>query len=174
MDDPDIWRWVWLVATGVFAGGEMLVAGSFFLAPFAVGAAVATALAFVSAPLLAQWAAFVVVSGLAFAGFRPLARRLDANAPDHRVGATRLAGHHAVVVRAIAGEGVGLVRVDREEWRAQSEDDEPIAVDTPVTVLEVRGTRLIVSPRSDPGAGYRPPGLPARPQSLDPPADPPT
>ncbi len=172
MDDPDIWRWIWLVATGVFAGGEMLVAGSFFLAPFAVGAAVATALAFVGAPIVAQWAAFVVVSGVAFAGLRPLARRMDENAPNHPVGATRLTGHPAVVTRAIAGEGVGMVRVDREEWRAESEGDDAVAVGTQVTVLEVRGTRLIVAPRS-PGTGYRPPGLPASPPVLDPPSDPP-
>ncbi len=174
MDDPDIWRWIWLGAAAVFAGGEMAVAGSFFLAPFAVGAAAATVLAFAGVPIVAQWAVFVVVSAVAFAGFRPLARRLDANSPNHRVGATRLTGHPAVVTKAIAGEGVGLVRVDREEWRAESEDDQTVPVGAQVTVLEVRGTRLIVAPKpTDPGADYHPPGLPARPPTLDPPTDPP-
>ncbi|MGI8938121.1 MAG: NfeD family protein [Iamia sp.] len=172
MDDPDTWRWIWLVATGVFAGGEMLVAGSFFLAPFAVGAVIATVLAFAGAPILAQWAAFVAVSAAAFAGFRPLARRLDANAPNHPVGSTRLAGHPAVVIEAIAGDGVGLVRVDREEWRAEAEGAQTVTVGTQVTILEVRGTRLIVAPGRGADAAYLPPGLPTRPPTIDPPPDP--
>lgn len=170
MDDPDIWRWIWLIAAASFTGGEMLVAGSFFLAPFAVGAVVATVLAFVGAPLLVQWAVFVAVSAAAFAGFRPLARRLDENTPNHPVGATRLAGHPAVVIRAITGGGVGLVRVDREEWRAECEAPETVPVGTPVTILEVRGTRLIVT-QAGVDRTYRPPGLPAQPPAVDPPPD---
>src|SRR5690606_4830686 len=46
MGSPEFWRWVWLVAAAVFTLGEMAVAGSFFLAPFAIGAAVAAILAF--------------------------------------------------------------------------------------------------------------------------------
>lgn len=174
MDDPDIWRWIWLVATGVFAGGEMLVAGSFFLAPFAVGAVVATVLAFAGVSVLVQWAAFVAVSAGAFAALRPLARRLDANAPNHPVGATRLAGHPAVVIEAIAADSVGLVRVDREEWRAETEGPQTVTVGTPVTIVEVRGTRLIVAPRGGADPPYVPPGLPARPPTADPPSHPTT
>lgn len=174
MDDPDIWRWIWLLATAMFAGGEMLVAGSFFLAPFAVGAVVATVAAFAGVSLLVQWAAFVGVSAAAFAALRPLARRLDANAPNHPVGATRLAGHPAVVTAAITGGGVGMVRVDREEWRAETEDAQTVAVGTPVTILEVRGTRLIVAPRGGAGSSYVPPGLPASPPPIDPPPHPST
>lgn len=174
MDDPDIWRWIWLVAIGVFAGGEMLVAGSFFLAPFAVGAVASTVLAFAGVSVLIQWAAFVGVSAAAFAGMRPLARRLDANSPNHPVGSTRLAGHPAVVIEAIARDTVGLVRVDREEWRAETEGSQAIAVGTPVTIVEVRGTRLIVAPRGGAEPPYLPPGLPASPPTLDPPPQPPT
>ena len=47
MDSPEQWRWLWLVAAAVFAIGEMATPGSFFLAPFAVGAFVASLLAFV-------------------------------------------------------------------------------------------------------------------------------
>lgn len=156
MDDVETWRWIWLGATGVFAAGEMLVAGSFFLAPFAVGAAVATVLAFVGAPLVAQWAGFVLVSLATFAGFRPLARRLDARTPQQGpVGATRLPGRTAVVVEAIpTGHGLGLVRVDREEWRAESVESVGLEVGERATVLEVRGTRLIVFPEAGPRDPY--------------------
>ena len=40
MDEPETWRWIWLVTTAVLAIGEMASAGTFFLAPFAVGAGV--------------------------------------------------------------------------------------------------------------------------------------
>ena len=40
--DPEVWRWIWLIAAVVFGVGEMAVAGSFFLAPFAIGATVGT------------------------------------------------------------------------------------------------------------------------------------
>lgn len=179
MDDPDIWRWVWLGATGVFAVGEMAVAGSFFLAPFAVGAAVATAAAFAGAPLLIQWLLFVVVSAVTFAGFRPLARRLDATSPNHPVGATRLATRTAVVIEELPVRGVGLVRVDREQWRAETDWDAPVPAGSKVTVLEVRGTRLIVAPLGDVGSfdflGLPPLELPLpeAPPAPGPPVDPP-
>jgi membrane protein implicated in regulation of membrane protease activity len=173
LDDPELWRWIWLIAAGVFTAGEMAVAGSFFLAPFAVGAAAATIMAFVGAPIVAQWLVFVVVSALTFAAFRPLARRLDANAPNHSVGATRLPSRRATVIEDIPVHGIGLVRVDREEWRAESEHGHALEAGSAVTVVEVRGTRLIVTPASRPSTPYTPPGLPGHPPELDEPRDPP-
>ena len=46
MDSPEDWRWVWIIATAVFAIGELTSPGSFFMLPFAIGALVATVLAF--------------------------------------------------------------------------------------------------------------------------------
>ncbi len=163
MDDPSTWRWIWLAATAVFTAGEMAVAGSFFLAPFAVGAALATVLAFVDAPLVAQWAAFVFASGAAFAAFRPLARRLDESGPHHTVGSTRLVSRNGIVLEDIPDHGVGLIRVDREEWRAESENGHAIAEGTHVVIREVRGTRLIVDPAGPADPRYAPPGLPLAP-----------
>jgi membrane protein implicated in regulation of membrane protease activity len=167
MDDPETWRWIWMAATATFAIGEIVVAGSFFLAPFAIGAAVATVLALAGAPLLAQWAAFVVVSGAAFAAFRPIARRLDTTTPNQSVGATRLPSRPAVVVEPIPAHGIGLVRVDREEWRAEAEEGQAVAEGTQVTVVEVRGTRLIVAPER-PGGAFLPPGPPVQPPTMEP------
>ena len=45
-NDPETWRWIWLIAAVAFAIGEMATVGSFFLAPFAVGATVAAVLSF--------------------------------------------------------------------------------------------------------------------------------
>jgi membrane protein implicated in regulation of membrane protease activity len=162
MDEPETWRWIWLIAAAVFAGGEMAVAGSFFLAPFAVGAAVATALAFLDVSLAGQWAAFVGISFGAFALMRPLARRLDQGEPSDGIGSRRLIGQAGTVLEAIpAGEHeLGLVRVQREEWRAESFDGRPLDPGNPVKVIEQRGTRLVVSPTTP----TSPPALSPEPQ----------
>ena len=145
MDSPEQWRWIWLAATAVFAIGEMATPGSFFMAPFAVGALVASLLAFAGVSVGVEWLVFLAVSIVTLAALRPLARRLDRNALDHGVGSRRLDGSRATVLSDIPGESeLGLVRVDREEWRAQSTDGTPIAAGTVVRVADVQGTRVIV------------------------------
>jgi membrane protein implicated in regulation of membrane protease activity len=146
MDSPEQWRWVWIIATAVFAVGEMTSPGSFFLAPFAVGALVAALLAFADVSVAVEWIVFLLVSVATLAALRPLARRLDRDALDHGVGSRRLVGTRATVLRDIPGASeLGMVRVDREEWRAQSTDGTPIAAGTTVRVADVQGTRVIVS-----------------------------
>ena len=143
--DPEVWRWIWLaVAVGAVVG-EMLTA-TFFLLPFAAGAAIACVLAFLGAPELAQWVVFLLVSAAAVYGFRPLARRLDRNAAalPSGVGASRWIGQHGTVLQTIDAHG-GLVKVGGEEWRASSrDDDDVIAVGSRVLVTAVEGTRLVV------------------------------
>jgi membrane protein implicated in regulation of membrane protease activity len=147
MDSPEQWRWIWLAATAVFAIGEMATPGSFFLAPFAVGALVASLLAFAGVSVLVEWIVFIVVSVIMLALLRPLSKRLDRDALDHGVGSRRLIGRQATVLRTIpAGDEIGMVRVDREQWRAQSIDGTPIAAGIAVRIADVQGTRVIVAP----------------------------
>ena len=146
MDTPEEWRWVWLIATAVFAIGEMASPGSFFLAPFALGALVASILAFAGVSVGVEWVVFLAVSIATLAALRPVARRLDRTALDHGVGARRLVGSRATVLEDIPGDSeLGMVRVDREKWRAQSTDGAPIPAGTVVRVAEVQGTRVIVA-----------------------------
>jgi membrane protein implicated in regulation of membrane protease activity len=146
MDTPEEWRWVWLIATAVFSIGEMASPGSFFLAPFALGALVAAILAFAGVSVGVEWVVFLAVSVATLIALRPVARRLDRNALDHGVGARRLVGSRATVLQDIPGDAeLGMVRVDRETWRAQSTDGAPIPAGTIVRVAEVQGTRVIVA-----------------------------
>lgn len=146
MDDPEQWRWIWLGTAVLFGIGEMTSPGSFFLAPFAVGAAVAAVLAFADVPVVGGWAAFVAISVGAFVALRPLARRLDAQGSADGIGARRLIGRPGTVIEDIAAGTVGMVRVDREEWRAEAQGREPILTGTAVRIAEVEGTRVIVTP----------------------------
>jgi membrane protein implicated in regulation of membrane protease activity len=146
MDTPEDWRWVWIIATAVFALGELGSPGSFFLLPFAIGALVATILAFLDVNVVVEWLVFLGVSLAAFAALRPVAHRINRSVDDTGVGARRLLGQPAVVLRDIpAGGDVGMVRIDREEWRAQSTDGSPIATGVAVRVADVQGTRVIVA-----------------------------
>jgi membrane protein implicated in regulation of membrane protease activity len=145
MDDPDVWRWIWLGAAVVLGIGEMATMG-FFLLPFAIGALVAGVLAFVGVAVAVQIVAFAVVSVVVFAAFRPLAHRLDQSADDHGVGAKRLVGAAGLVLEDINGSEVGMVRIGAEEWRAVAAEDESIPAGTQVMVREIKGTRAVVEP----------------------------
>lgn len=159
---PEQWRWIWLVAAVAFGIGEMALVGSFFLAPFAVGAVVAAVMAFAGVDVTIEWAAFVAVSGSAFLALRPLARRLDAAGPVQGIGSHRQIGQRAQVLEAIDGEHEhGLVMLGGERWRAESLDGGPIAIGVTVVVEEVRGTRLLV--RSVPDTTTHPLAPPDQP-----------
>ena len=146
MDDPDSWRWVWLAVTVVALGGEIMTAGSFFLLPFGIGAGAACVAAFAGGGIALQWLLFVVVSGVAAAAVRPLARRLNAGDTDRGIGARRWVGQEGVVLHDIPGgvDETGLVRVGREEWRAQTGDPVALPAGARVRVVDVTGTRLVV------------------------------
>jgi membrane protein implicated in regulation of membrane protease activity len=149
---PETWRWIWLAAAVVFAVGEIAVAGTFFLAPFAIGAAVGAAAAFAGAGIGIEWLLFVAVSAAAAAILIPLGRRLDRSTTRHAIGANRWVGRQAIVLRDIpAGHGEsGLVRLEREEWRAESLMGARIRAGSTVLVSRVDGTRLVVVPIEEP------------------------
>jgi membrane protein implicated in regulation of membrane protease activity len=150
MEDPENWRWLWLVAAVALGVGEMATT-SFFMLPFAIGALIAAILAFMGVAIAIQLVVFAVVSVVVFAAFRPLAQRLDRSSEDKGIGAKRLVGATALVLEPISETQAGMVRIGTEEWRAESIDGQPINAGTPVTVQEIRGTRAVVL-RSESGA----------------------
>ena len=145
--EPESWRWIWLAVAAVFAIGELSTAGTFFLLPFAIGAAVAAVLAFAGVSVAIGLVVFIIVSLVSLAALRKLAHRLDRNEPTEGIGSKRLIGQPARVVEPIDGANdLGTVRVDREEWRAESGDGSAIPLNTQVKIVEVRGTRVVVFP----------------------------
>ena len=146
--DPEVWRWVRLAAAAAFIVGEITVAGTFFLLPFGLGAAVAAVFAFSGAGSATGWFIFVVVSLVATLAVRPIVRRLDATGDPLKVGAERLIGQEGVVISDLSAdaERMGAVRVGREEWHAESADGADLASGTEIEVVDIRGTRAIVRP----------------------------
>lgn len=148
LDSPDTWRWIWAVTAVVFYVGEMATAGSFFALPFALGATLATILAFIGVGTTWEWAAFLVTSAVASAVLWPLAKRLDrrGSRPEGTPGSRRWIGLRAEVIQSIPGgvSQTGLIRLEREEWRAESVDGRPIEAGAIVHVIRIDGTRAIV------------------------------
>jgi len=138
--------WVlWLIVAVVLAIGELATL-SFFLAPFAGGAAVAALLAAFGAGTTIEVAAFLVVSIVLLAALRPLARSHQ-RGKALKMGTAKLVGQTAMVVERIANdEGVGCVKLDGEIWTARAYDDDMIIEPgTRVHVLEIRGATALVS-----------------------------
>jgi membrane protein implicated in regulation of membrane protease activity len=138
--------WVlWVVIACAFGVGEMLTT-SFFLAPFAIAAALA-ALADVAVGQAAAWIVFFTVALLTFVVVRPIVRSHLKMPPQIRTGSAALVGKQAVVLERIANrEGVGCVRIDGEVWTARSYlDDDVIEPGTVVDVMEIKGATALVS-----------------------------
>jgi len=149
MSQSALWALIWLAAAVAFGIGEMLMAGSFFLLPFAAGAVLAAIVAAVVSSPFWSWLAFVVGSVTAFAGMRPYAQRLQDNAPDVAgIGSNRLVGAIGVVLSPISATpgDAGMVKVGTEEWRADTPPGVALSAGTKVRVVEVLGTRLLVEP----------------------------
>src|SRR5690242_19735862 len=120
----DLWL-LWLILGVAFAVGEIATLG-FFLAPFALGAFAATLVALAGADG-ASILVFVLVSGLAFAFLRPIARRHTKMPQRIRTGTDALIGEQAMVLERIANaEAVGCVRIGGEIWTARSADDDRV------------------------------------------------
>jgi membrane protein implicated in regulation of membrane protease activity len=140
----DTWI-VWLVVACLLGLGEMHQ-GGFYLAPFAMGAALATILALLGLSAALSGIVFLAASGIVFVTLRPVARRHRRMPPSIRTGAAALIGKRALVLERIANdEGVGCVRIDSEVWTARSYDeDEVIDAGERVEVVEIRGATALV------------------------------
>jgi membrane protein implicated in regulation of membrane protease activity len=137
---------IWLVAACGLGLGEMHQ-GGFYLAPFALGAALAAVVSLLGVGILLSLLVFVLASGIVFATLRPVAQRHRRLPPSIRTGAAALIGRRAVVLERIANdEGVGCVKIDGGEvWTARSYDeDEVIDVGQRVEVIEIRGATALV------------------------------
>jgi membrane protein implicated in regulation of membrane protease activity len=141
----EIWFWVWVLLAAILMIAEIFTAG-FFLLPFGIGAAVAALLEFLGVSVGWQWAAFVIVSAAMLVVLRRYADRLT-HEPPIRTGADRLVGKTGTVIADIVHNTPGgMVRIEREEWRAEAPDHPTLPVGTPVVVDRIDGTYLVVHP----------------------------
>jgi len=135
--------WIWIIIAAFFAISEVFTAG-FFILWFGIGALIAGLLALLGVGIIWQWLAFVVVSGVLVAVSRKFADRVTKQQPPG-IGADRLIGKIGVVLEDINNsENTGRVRIDKDEWRADSETGEMISKGTRVIVTGLDGTHALV------------------------------
>ncbi|MHB1017549.1 MAG: NfeD family protein [Coriobacteriia bacterium] len=145
----EMWFWVWLGLAAILIVSEIFTAG-FFMLPFGLGAAVAAGAAFIDAPLIWQVVIFLAVSAVLLLSLRRFADRVT-HEPPEKVAVDRLIGKHGVVLETVEpGDGSGRVRIEREEWRADTSGHEAIPGGARVTVERVSGTHLVVRPADEP------------------------
>jgi len=140
----DAWVW-WIVIACVLAAGEVMNT-SFYLAPFAVGAALAAVAAGIGLAAVGSFAVFLAGSLAVFLFVRPIARRHLKMPPQLRTGTAALVGQTAVVVERIANdEAVGCARINGEVWTARAfDEDRVIEAGERVHVIEIRGATALV------------------------------
>lgn len=137
-----VW-WIWMAIAAFFVIAEIFTMG-FFLFWFGVGAAVAGVLALIGLGIGWQCASFVIVSGVLFLISRRFAEKVTKEQPPG-IGADRLLGKRGVVLEEIDNiKNMGLVRIDKDEWRADSGSGEVIPTGHTVEVQGLDGTHVVV------------------------------
>lgn len=135
----------WLIAAIILAIIEAITLGLTCIW-FAGGAVAAAVCALAGGPVLLQIVVFLAVSCLLLIFTRPLARR-KLNARTEKTNADALIGREAIVIDSIGPHSTGQVRIDGLVWTAAAQDAHAvIEKDTTVTILEIRGVKLIVAP----------------------------
>ncbi|MGD2248433.1 MAG: NfeD family protein [Candidatus Methanofastidiosia archaeon] len=136
---------IWLTVAAVLAVGEIATEG-FFLLWFAIGAAAASATAYIGLGTPWEWGVFIITSGILVVLSRPIANRFTKEQPAG-IGANRYIGRPGVVLEEVNNvENTGQVRIGKEEWRADSSTGEIIPAGTKVQVMDLDGTHVVVTP----------------------------
>ena len=135
---------LWLVASGLFVGGEVATL-DLTLLMFAGGALGGMTVALLGGAVVWQLVAFVVVSAVLLALVRPLAKRhLVDRTPEQLDGVATLVGRTARVSRAVDGHG-GRILLGADEWTARSQyASDTFPVGTTVRILQVDGATAVV------------------------------
>ena len=132
----------WLIVFAISLVVEFAVPGLVSIW-FALGALVAFAAAMCHANIAVQITLFFLVSFVAVAFTRPLAKKLQGK--KNPTNADRMIGETAIVTERIDPiDSHGQVKVLGQIWSAVSQDRTPIESDTLVEVIAIQGVKLIV------------------------------
>ncbi|MBE6998024.1 MAG: NfeD family protein [Ruminococcaceae bacterium] len=135
----------WAVAVVAFVILELATVGLASIW-FALGALCALIAALLGAPLWLQIVWFALISVVTLLLTRPLAKKYINN-KTMATNADRVIGRKAVVKERIDElAGTGAVLADGKMWSARTPDGATVEPGAIVTVLEIRGVKLIVEP----------------------------
>ncbi|MBO7529547.1 MAG: NfeD family protein [Bacteroidales bacterium] len=118
-----IWQ-IWLLVAAVFVVIEIFTSG-FAVACFSVGCVFGAILAACDLSLTWQVVAFAIGTFLSFILIRPVVMRyLDKKTNDNHIKTNmdNIIGKTAVVTERIEENGYGRVKIDGDDWKAQTAD----------------------------------------------------
>lgn len=130
-----IWQ-IWLLVAAVFVVIEIFTSG-FAVACFSVGCVFGAILAACELSLTWQVVAFAVGTFLAFVFIRPIVMKyLDKKTNDNGVKTNMdsIIGKTAVVTEKIEENGFGRVKIDGDDWKAQTSNGSAVEVGTKVKI----------------------------------------
>lgn len=130
----------WAVISALLFIIEMVSPTVFFFACFGLGAVFA-AVTTVFGLMWLNWAVFFIISLSAIIFSRPLVNKLMKK-PSRPANVDALINQEAVVLEEIKPNKFGRVKIEGEEWLAESPEE--IRKDSKVKIIEVKGVRLLV------------------------------
>ena len=137
---------LWTIIAIVCLTLEM-TSGDFFLTCFAVGAVASALTAAFEVPLWVQVIVFAVVSVMSIRLLRPrLLATLHKGKADRPSNADALMGRIGVVTQLIPSGGYGRVKIDGDDWKAQSPVTVPLQVGMKVEVTGRESIIITVKP----------------------------
>ena len=137
--------WIfWLIAAGIFFIIEMATIG-FLVFWLGIGALLAMVTSFLTDSILIQVIVFVITSILLLIFTRPLVNKFVKVPKEVKTNAYSIIGKKGIVISAINNiEGSGQIKIDGEVWSAKSANDDDIAKDTEVEIIEIDGVKAVV------------------------------
>ena len=138
--------YIWLILAGVFVIGEVLTSG-FLIFWLALGSLIAMAVSFLTDSIIIQTTVFLISSVILILATKPLVRKF-ANTETVKTNVSSIIGKKGLVTKDINSiNSTGQVRIDGELWSAIGENDMGISKGTEVEVVEIKGVKVIVTPK---------------------------
>jgi Membrane protein implicated in regulation of membrane protease activity len=140
-----IWQ-IWLLIAALFVVIEIFTSG-FAVACFSVGCVFGAILAACELSLTWQVVAFAIGTFLAFVFIRPVVvKYLDNKTNDNGVKTNMdsIIGKTAVVTEKIEENGFGRVKIDGDDWKAQTADGSEVEVGKKVKIESFESIVLTV------------------------------
>ena len=139
---------IWLILLIVFAGIEGITAGLVSIW-FCAGSLVALVATWLGASLPVQIGLFAIVSVVAMALVRPMARKW-LHPQMVKTNADRILDQEGVVVEEIDNlNASGQIKIGGAVWSARAEGEEVIPPGTRVRVVRIEGVKAIVRKQTD-------------------------
>lgn len=142
---------IWLIVAGLFAAAET-ASTTLVLVMFAGGAASASLVAALGAPVVVQALVAIVMSVALLGAVRPALRRHLIDVPEAVTGTDALVGKDALVLSVVDAHD-GRVRLNGAEWTARSANrTQVLPAGTVVRVVKIDGATAVVE--LDPDYGF--------------------